>query len=66
MHALPTALPIFRRRQALLATLIASAFAPAAFAAETIVQGSPVVITATRTAQSSFDLPVSIDRKSVV
>ncbi|MFZ2854906.1 MAG: TonB-dependent receptor [Rhodocyclaceae bacterium] len=54
-------LPAFRRRHALLASLIGSAFAPAAFAADPVAQTSPVVITATRIAQSSFDLPVSID-----
>lgn len=54
-------LPVFRRRHALLASLIGGAFAPAAFAADPVAQASPVVITATRIAQSSFDLPVSID-----
>lgn len=54
-------LPAFRRRPALLAALVANTLAPTAFAADEIVQISPVVITATRTAQSSFDLPLSID-----
>lgn len=54
-------LPAFRRRPALLAALVANALASTAFAADEIVQISPVVITATRTAQSSFDLPLSID-----
>ena len=40
--------------------LITAMLAPQAYAAESIVT-SPVVITATRTEQSSFDLPVSID-----
>lgn len=53
--------PPFRCRHALLALLIGSSFSPTAFAADRAVQLSPVVITATRTEQSSFDLPVSID-----
>jgi len=53
--------PVFRRRHALLATLVANAFVPAVYAADAVMQVSPVVITATRVAQSSFDLPLSID-----
>jgi iron complex outermembrane receptor protein len=55
------ALPVFRPRHALLATLIANAFVPTAFAADASVKTSPVVVTATRVEQNSFDLPVSID-----
>lgn len=55
------ALPIFRRRHALLATLTANAFVATAFAADVSVRTSPVVVTATRIEQNSFDLPVSID-----
>ena len=55
------ALPDFRLRHALLATLIANAFIPTAFAADAAVKTSPVVVTATRVEQNSFDLPVSID-----
>lgn len=48
-------------RQILLASLVAAAFAPAAFAADSTLKTSPVVVTATRMEQNSFDLPVSID-----